>query len=99
LAFPHAFTGIDASPYADTMTRTDRLRCDALAAADAANTRRRTAETDLDTAVARALHWGATWTEIGDTLGITRQSAHRRFRYHHWDPATQTAWTEPPLPL
>ena len=81
------------------MTRTDRLRLDALAATDAAATQLRTAETDLEAAVARALHWDATWAQISETLGVTRQSAHRRFRDLHWDPATQTAWTEPPLPL
>jgi len=92
-------TGAFASAYADTMTRTDRLRGDALAAAGTAADRLRTAETDLETAVARALHWGASWAQIGDTLGVTRQSAHRRFRHLRWDPATRTAWTEPPLPL
>ncbi len=81
------------------MDRTDRLRLDALTAADAAATRQRNAEADLETAIARALHWGASWAQIGDTLGVTRQSAHRRFRHLRWDPATRTAWTEPPLPL
>ena len=81
------------------MTRTDRLRLDALASADTAATQLRAAETDLETAIARALHWGASWTQVGDTLGVTRQSAHRRFRHHRWDPATQTVWTEAPLPL
>ena len=77
----------------------DQLRSDALTAADAAATRLRTADNDLEAAVARALHWGASWAQIGDTLGVTRQSAHRRFRHLRWDPATRTAWTEPPLPL
>lgn len=81
------------------MQRTDRLQRDALAAAATAIARLRDAEAALDTAVARAMHWGASWSQIGDTLGITRQSAHRRFRRLHWDPTTQTAWTEPPLPL
>ena len=81
------------------MNRTERLRLKALTDAAAAATQLRTIETDLETAVARALHWNATWSQIGDTLGVTRQSAHRRFRHLHWDPATQTAWTEPPLPI
>jgi hypothetical protein len=81
------------------MDRIDRRRVDALTAASVAANQLRTAETNLETAVARALHWNATWTQIGDTLGVTRQSAHRRFRHLHWNPATQTAWTEPPLPL
>jgi 3-methyladenine DNA glycosylase/8-oxoguanine DNA glycosylase len=81
------------------MNPTDRLRLDALAATGVAAHRLRTAETDIETAVARALHWEASWAQIGDALGVTRQSAHRRFRHLHWDPATQTAWSEPPLPL
>lgn len=81
------------------MERTVRLQRDALTAAGAAITRVRDAEAALDVAVARAVHWGATWVQIGDTLGVTRQSAHRRFRHLRWDPTTQTAWTEPPLQL
>ena len=81
------------------MARDDRLRLDAHAAADTAATQLRNAEAHLETAVARALHWGASWTQIGDALSVTRQSAHRRYRYLRWDPATQTAWTEAPLPL
>lgn len=81
------------------MNRTERLRTGALTAAGTAAANLRSVEADLDTAVARALHWEASWAEIGDALGVTRQSAHRRFRHHRWDPATQTAWTEPPLPL
>jgi hypothetical protein len=49
--------------------------------------------------VARAVHHGATWTEIGAALGVTAQSAHRRFRWLRWDPVTQRHWSEPPLPL
>jgi len=81
------------------MNRTDRLRLDALTATATAAERLKAAEADLETAVARALHWGASWAQIGDSLGVTRQSAHRRFRHLHWDPTTQTAWTEPPLPI
>ncbi len=57
------------------------------------------AEADLERLVARALHWGATWTEIGAVVGTTRQSAHQRYRRLRYDPATGTAWHEPPLPL
>lgn len=81
------------------MARTDRLLTDALTAAGAAAERLDTAEADLEATIARALHWGASWAQIGDTLGVTRQSAHRRFRHLRWDPTTQTAWTEPPLPI
>ena len=81
------------------MNRTDRLRCDALTAAGTAAAALQAAGAELETAVARALHWGATWAQIGDEVGVTRQSAHRRFRHLHWDPATQTTWNEPRLPL
>jgi hypothetical protein len=81
------------------MNRTDRLRLDALAATGTAAAQVRAAEHDLENAIARALHWEASWAQIADSLGVTRQSAHRRFRHLNWDPATQTTWSEPPLPL
>lgn len=81
------------------MDRTDRRRTDALTAASTAAERLDAAVADLEATVARALHWGASWAQVGDTLGVTRQSAHRRFRHLHWNPTTQTAWTEPPLPI
>ena len=86
-------------PTLTAVNRTEQLRLDALNAAETAAAELRAAETRLQTAVARALHWDASWTQIGDTLNVTRQSAHRRFRHLHWDPTTQTAWTESPLPL
>ncbi len=49
--------------------------------------------------IARAGFHGASWSQIGDALGVTAQSAHRRFRYLVYDPASGTAWSEPPLPL
>lgn len=57
------------------------------------------AEATRDTAVARALHWGATWVQIGAALGVTAQSAHRRFRTLRYDPKSGKTWHEPPLPL
>ena len=30
-------------------------------------------------AIAMAREWGATWEELGETMGMTRQAAHRRF--------------------
>jgi len=81
------------------MTRADRLREDALHATARTAAELRDIEATLETTVARALHWGASWTDIGAALGVTRQSAHRRYRHLHWDPTTQTSWTEPPLPL
>ena len=81
------------------MNRTERLRSDALTAARQADLRRRAANSDCNDAVARAMHWGASWADIADTLGVTRQSAHRRYRHTRWNPETQTSWTEPPLPI
>lgn len=81
------------------MDRTGRLRTDALAATTHSAAVKEAAQRTLDAAVARAVHWGASWADIGDALGITRQAAHRRYRHHRWDPDTQTAWTEPPLPI
>jgi hypothetical protein len=49
--------------------------------------------------VARAVFHGATWAQIGAALGLTAQSAHRRFRYLVYDPATGASWSVPPLPL
>lgn len=37
------------------------------------------AEKDLRASVQRARDEGATWQEIGDALGITRQAAQQRF--------------------
>ncbi|MEW9556019.1 hypothetical protein [Nonomuraea sp. NPDC050783] len=36
----------------------------------------------LDRAVSAARASGASWTEIGDAMGITKQAAHERFRTH-----------------
>src|SRR4051812_47265397 len=47
-------------------------------------------------AVARAMHWGATWAQIGESLGVSAQSAHRRFRWLRYDPATRCAWPDRP---
>lgn len=37
--------------------------------------------------------------KIAAAVGTTRQSAHQRYRQLRYDPATSTAWREPPLPL
>jgi hypothetical protein len=59
--------------------------------------------TDLETRrsleIGRAGFHGATWSQIGTALGVTAQSAHRRYRYQVYDPATRTSWSAPPLPL
>ncbi len=48
--------------------------------------------------IARALHHRATWVQVADALGVTAQSAHRRYRWLRYDPHTGQAWLEPPLP-
>lgn len=76
---------------------------DAQSAALAAITRHTAALLSAEQArsrdVARAVHHGATWAQIGTALGVTSQSAHRRYRHHVYDPATGMTWSEPPLPL
>lgn len=81
------------------MIRNERRMTDALNQAGDQVRAVRAAEADLETLIARALHWGATWAQVADTLGVTRQSAHQRFRRLRYDPASGTAWHEPPLPL
>lgn len=74
--------------------RDQALSAASVLAAEAADLQRRT-----EHAVARALHWGATWRHIADALGVTPQAAHKRYRRIRYDPATRTVWHEPPLPL
>lgn len=56
-------------------------------------------ETQQTREVARAGFHRATWAQIGTALGVTPQSAHRRFRRAVYDPKTGISWTEPPLPM
>ncbi len=56
-------------------------------------------ERTRDREIARAVHHGATWAEIAGALGVTPQSAHRRFRWLRYDPVNGQAWQERPLPL
>ena len=51
------------------------------------------------TAVAQAVHWGATWRQIAVVLDVTPQAAHKRFRRLRYDPGTGHARHEPPLPF
>ncbi len=52
-----------------------------------------------DREIARAIHHGATWAQIGEALGVSAQSAHRKYRWLRWEPVNQRAVAEPPLPL
>lgn len=81
------------------MNRDDRHKHNALELIPARATAVSAAQSELERAVARALHWGATWAEIAGAVGTTRQSAHQRYRRLRYDPTTGHAWHEPPLPL
>jgi DNA-binding NarL/FixJ family response regulator len=81
------------------MDRTTRHKNTALARTVDATRQVRVAVTEQETAVARAMHWGATWAEIAAALGVTPQAAHKRFRRLRYDPASGRAWHEPPLPM
>jgi hypothetical protein len=54
----------------------ERAEVDALAAAVAT---RDDAQRVVDLSVARARRAGASWTVIGNALGVTRQGAHERY--------------------
>lgn len=56
-------------------------------------------ESQRQRAVARALHHGATWSQVAERLGVSSQAAHRRHRWLRYDPASGVAWQEPPLKL
>lgn len=57
------------------------------------------AETERQRAIARALHHGASWSQVAQSLGVSTQAAHRRYRRLHYDPASGRAWQEPPLDI
>lgn len=48
----------------------------------------RAAEAARDLAVARAMHWGASWSQISGALGVSTQAAHHRFRTLRYNPKT-----------
>jgi hypothetical protein len=81
------------------MDRNERLKTGALIRAAEQVAALRAAEADLERLIARALHWGASWAEIAGVLGVSRQSAHERYRRLRYDPTVGEAWYEPPLPL
>lgn len=56
-------------------------------------------ESQRDSAVVAAVEAGCTWAEIGASLGVSAQAAHRRFRWLRHSPATGEIWHEPPLPV
>lgn len=81
------------------MQRSEQHKTAALAKTADATRQLRRIETDLETAVARSMYWGATWAEIAEQLGVTPQAAHKRFRRLRYDPTSRKAWHEPPLPM
>lgn len=52
-----------------------------------------------DLAIATALSNGATWSQIGGSLGCSPQAAHHRYRFIRFNPDTGETWHERPLPL
>lgn len=77
----------------------ERKRDQALTVAGELTAEARDLHRRTENAVARAVHWGATWRQIADALDVTPQAAHKRYRRLRYDPATRIAWHEPPLPL
>jgi FixJ family two-component response regulator len=77
----------------------DRRRDNALGSLTELTAASRQLHQRTETAVARAVYWGATWRQIADALEVTPQAAHKRYRQLRYDPATGTAWHEPPLPM
>jgi len=55
--------------------------------------------TDREVAIARAIAAGATWAEIAQSLGVTSQAAHKRYRWLRYSERTGEVWHERPLPI
>lgn len=56
-------------------------------------------ESQRDALVASAVEAGCTWADIGRSLGVSAQAAHRRFRWLRHSPITGETWWEAPLPV
>ena len=52
---------------------------------------------ERDLAVARAVASGASWTELGEALGVSPQAAHKRYRWIRHSDVTGAVWHERPL--
>jgi hypothetical protein len=78
------------------MTVTDRRR--PLQLIESLTARIETLEVERKAAVSRAVSGGATWNEIGATLGVSAQAAHKRYRWLRHSTTTGETWHEPPLP-
>jgi FixJ family two-component response regulator len=55
--------------------------------------------TNREIAIARAMAEGATWAEIAQSLGVTSQAAHKRYRWLRYSERTGEVWHERPLPI
>ena len=55
--------------------------------------------TDREMAIARAVAAGATWAEIAQSLGVTPQAAHKRYRWLRYSERTGEVRHERPLPI
>jgi hypothetical protein len=54
---------------------------------------------ERELAIARAVAAGASWAEIGGSLGCSGQAAHRRYRWLRHNDRTGEVWHERPLPI
>lgn len=53
---------------------------------------------ERELAISRALVAGATWAEIAESLDVSPQAAHKRYRWVRHNERTGTVWHERPLP-
>jgi hypothetical protein len=74
-----------------------RAIVDAAAKLDRARQKVAVADADLRAAVTQARRAGASWSDVGEVLGVTRQSAQQRFG-RVTVPLDQEPEPEPPAP-